>query len=119
MGLSNPALWQLVYLQNFTAEYFDFLQLPIVTFDTPPISQHIIRLKVSSTESRPSWVRAGNASQIVNAGNVSSSIKNLSLILNQDRVVFLEPFTPYFLRFALPKYFTQATVSIFGYTGNI
>lgn len=119
MDLANPSNWQLAYLQNFSSEYFGVLQLPIASFDTPPINQHIIRLKISSTESLPNWSYAGNASQVINAGNVSASIKTLSLVLNQDRVVFLEPFTPYFLRFALPKYFTQATVSIFSFIGAV
>ena len=119
MDLSNPSLWQLAYLQSFTAEYFDFLQLPIATFDTPQISQTVIRLKITSTEAKPSWSRAGNVSQIVNAGNVQSAIKNYGLYLNQDRVLILEPFSPYILRFGLPKWFTQATISIFGFTGSL
>lgn len=117
MDLSNPSLWQLVYLQNFTAEFFGVDQLPIATFDTPSFSNQIIRLKITSADSKPNWTRAGNCSQIIDAGNVQSVIKNYSLFLKQDRVIILEPFTPYFLRFGLPRYFTQATVSIFGYTG--
>ncbi len=117
MDFSNPSLWQLVYLQSLNSEFFGTLQLPIAAFDTPAIAQKIIRLKISSATGKPNWVRAGNASQIINAGNVQSSVKNIPLILNQDQVIFLEPFTPYFLRFGLPKYFTQANISIFGYAG--
>lgn len=116
MDFSNPNAWQLVYLQNFTAEYFGLLQLPIATFDTPAINLTTIRLKVSSSEVSPNWRSAGNVSQIVDAGGVPSSIRNHSLTLNQDRVLILEPVTPYFLRFALPKWFTQATVTIFGFS---
>ena len=119
MDLSNPSLWQLAYLQSFNSEYFGALQLPIATFDTPQISQTVIRLKITSTEAKPSWSRAGNVSQIVNAGNVQSAIKNYGLYLNQDRVLILEPFSPYILRFGLPKWFTQATISIFGFTGSL
>jgi len=116
MNFSNPDKWQLVYLQNFTGQFFGLLQLPIATFDTPQISQTTIRVKVSSSEIKPNWTSGGNLAQIVNAGGVPSSIRNHSLTLNQDRVLILEPVTPYFLRFALPKWFTQATVSIFGFT---
>ncbi|MDX2255568.1 MAG: hypothetical protein NW214_08645 [Pseudanabaenaceae cyanobacterium bins.39] len=119
MDFSNPDKWQLVYLQSFSGQYFGLLQLPIATFDTPEISQQVIRLKVSSTESRPNWVFAGNVSQIVPAGGVASAVQSFSLTLNQDRVIFWEPFTPYVLRFQLPKYFTQATISIFGFTGAL
>ena len=116
MDFSNPSQWQLVYLQNFTAEYFGLLQLPIATFDTPQITLTTIRLKVSSSEVSPSWRSAGNVSQIVDAGGVPSAIRNHSIQLNQGRLLILEPVSPYFLRFALPKWFTQATVSIFGFT---
>ena len=117
MDLGNPSLWQLVYLQSFTAEYFDFLQLPIATFDTPSLTPSVIMLKITSAESKPTWNKAGNVAQIINAGNVQSSIKNHALYLNQDRVLILEPFSPYVLRFGLPKWFSQATISIFGFTG--
>lgn len=116
MDFSNPNLWQLVYLQNFTGEFFGSLQLPIATFDTPLIVQTTLRIKVSSSAARPNWTLAGNLAQIVDAGGVPSSIRNHSLYLNQDRLLILEPVSPYFLRFTLPKWFTQATVSIFGFT---
>lgn len=116
MDLSNPNNWQLVYLQNFTGEFFGILQLPIASFDTQPISQNVIRIKVSSLNTRPNWTFGGSISQVINAGGVNSSIANFSLVLGQDRVIFLEQFSPYFLRFSLPNYFTQATISIFGFT---
>ena len=115
MDLSNPSLWQLVYLQNFTGEYFGTSQLPIATFDTPQITLTTIRLKVSSSKVSPNWRSAGNVSQIVDAGGVPSVIRNHSIPLNQDRLLILEPVNPYFLRFALPKWFTQATVTVFGF----
>jgi hypothetical protein len=115
MDFSNPNQWQLVYLQNFTSDYFGLLQLPIATFDTPQITQTTIRVKVGSAEAKPSWNSGGNLYQIVDAGGVPSSIRNHSLTLNQDRVLILEPVSPYFLRFALPKWFTQATVTVFGF----
>ena len=118
MDLSNPSLWQLVYLQSFTAEFFDFLQLPIATFDTLSFEQRVIRLKVTSSQFTSSRKWAGNFSQIINVGNVQSEIKDYSLYLNQDRVFFLEPFPPFALRFRLAKRLSQATISIFGYTGS-
>lgn len=116
MDLTNPSLWQLVYLQSFTAEFFDFLQLPIATFDTPLFNQRVIRIKVTSTQFTSSRKWAGNFSQVINAGNVLAEIKDYSIYLNQDRVIFLEPFPPFSLRFRLAKRLSQATISIFGYT---
>lgn len=118
MDLSNPSLWQLVYLQNFSGDFFGVDQLPIADFDTPSLTSQIIRLKITSSDSKPNWTRAGNCRQIIDAGNVQSVIKNYSLFLREDRVITLEPFAAYFLRFSLPRYFKQATVSIFGYTGS-
>lgn len=117
MNLSDPSLWSLIYLQSFSGEYFGALQLPIATFDTPVFNLTTIRLKISSNTSRPSWSWGGYVSQIIDAGNVQSVIKKYSLDLGDDRVLILEPFSPYVLRFELPKWLPQSTISIFGYTG--
>lgn len=118
MDFSNPSLWQLVYLQSFLSDYFGTLQLPIPPFTTPLLSQNVIRVKITTTPPKPSWIRAGDMSQVINAGGVQSVIQKYSLNLGENRMLFLEPFSPYVLHFVLPKYFNQATVSIFGYTGN-
>jgi hypothetical protein len=117
MDLSNPTLWQLVYLQSLNGDYFGALQLPIATFDTPSINLTTIRVRITSSIARPSWNWAGRISQIIDAGNVQSVIQKYSLDLGDSRVLILEPFTPYFLRLELPRWLTQATISIFGYTG--
>lgn len=119
MDLSSPTLWQLIYLQSLNGEYFGALQLPIATFDTPSLDLTTIRLKISSSNSRPSWSWGGNAYQVINAGNVQSVIEKYSLDLGDDRVLILKPFSPYVLRFELPRWLSQATISIFGYTGSL
>jgi len=119
MNLSDPSLWSLIYLQSFNSEYFGALQLPIAIFDTPSFDLTMIRLKISSNNSRPSWSWGGNVYQVINAGNVQSVIEKYSLDLGDDRVLILEPFSPYVLRFELPRWLPQATISIFGYTGSL
>ena len=118
MDFSNPSLWQLVYLQSFAGDYFGTLQLPIPPFETPTLSQNVIRVKITTTPSRPSWTRAGSMSQVINAGSTQSIIQKYSLDLGEDRMLFLEPFSPYVLRFGLAKWLPQATISIFGYIGG-
>ncbi len=117
MDFSNPSLWQLVYLQSFAGDYFGTLQLPIPPFETPALTESAIRVKISTVPARPSWSWAGNMSQVIDAGNVQGVIQKYSLDLSEDRVLILEPFSPYILRFGLAKWLPQATISIFGYTG--
>ena len=118
MDFSNPSLWQLVYLQSFAGNYFGTLQLPIPPFETPVLSQNVIRVKVTTIPPRPSWTWAGNMSQVINAGGVQSAVQKYSLDLGEDRMLFLEAYSTYVLRFGLAKWLPQATISIFGYTGG-
>lgn len=118
MSFTDPSLWQLLYLQSFAGDYFGTLQLPIPTFDTPLVSQSIVRVKVTTNPSRPSWESAGHLRQIVNTGNVQACVLKVALDLTEDRMLFLEPISPCILRFSLVKWLPQATISIFGYTGS-
>lgn len=94
------------------------MSIPIDEFDTDPISRRITRIKVTNSRAGSNWTYAGRCEQIVNAGGVPSSVKKYSLDLNIDKVIVWEDFTPYKLRIKFPRYFTQATVSIFGFTGS-
>jgi hypothetical protein len=118
MDLSNPSLWQLSYIQSFNSEFIRALNIPIPEFDTPNFEGRITRIKVTNSRARDNWKYAGRCNQIINAGNVSSAVKTYGLELNQDRVIIWEDFSLYNLRIKFPKYFSQATISIFQYTGS-
>lgn len=119
MDLSNPSLWQLVYLNSFTSEYTRALPVAIGEFETNPIARRITRIKVTNSRAGINWTYAGRCNQIVSAGGVQSSVKKSTLELNTDQVIVWEDFTPYRLRVKFPKYFTQATISIYEYLGVI
>ena len=117
MDLSNPSQWVLRYVQNFSSEYIRGLGLPISPFDTGELSDLILRVKVTSTTAKTNWVYAGKATQVIDAGNVETDADELYLKLDKPLLWIPKEFISYKLRVRLPKYFTQATISIFGYTG--
>ena len=117
MDLSNPSNWQLRYLQSFASSYVVALSIPIPTFDTPDLSDRILRVRVTSSNAKPSWSRAGKALQIINAGSVETEAGYLALRLNDSLLWQLQDFGSCKLRVTFPKYLTQATISIYGYTG--
>ena len=117
MDLSNPSLWQLVYLQSFSGNYFGTLRLPIPPFESPQLFKKVIRVKITTIPARPSLNWAGNMNQVINAGNVQTVIQKYSLNIGEDRAIFLEDFTPYILRFRLARWLPQATISIYEFSG--
>jgi hypothetical protein len=119
MDLSNSSLWRLVYVNNFTSEYIRALSIPIGEFETDPISRRITRIRVTNSRAGDNWTYAGHCRQIINAGGVSSSVKKQSLDLNIDNVIIWEDFSSYKLRIKFPRYFTQATITIYEYIGVI
>jgi hypothetical protein len=120
MSFDDPSLWSLRYLQSFTSANIGAFYPPIAPFDTPPLTDANLRVLITNSTANDNWTYAGRASQFVDAGSVNSSLSNLTLRLNEPRVWQLPPqFSPYFLRFFLPRYFKQATISIFGFTGSL
>jgi hypothetical protein len=117
MDLSNPSLWVIRYVQSFTGDAVLGLDVPIPVFDTPDLSDRFLRVKVTSSTAKSNWVYGGSAKQIISAGGVEAVNKRIGLELNQVLLVDLPGFSVYKLRVKLPRYFTQATISIFGYTG--
>jgi len=90
---------------------------PIPPFDTPILTDASLRILITSSTANANWTYAGRVSQFVNAGGVNSVTETLSLRLNEPKIWQLPAeFSQYSLRFNLPRYFKQATVSIFGYT---
>jgi hypothetical protein len=110
-------MWTLRYLQNFNSANIGLFYAPIPTFITPVFTDRIIRARMTSTQAQSNWTRAGRVSQVVNAGNVEAVTESIYLRLGESRLWQLEDFGDYKLQVSFPKYFRQATVSIFGYTG--
>ena len=119
MDLSNPSQWVLRYLQSFTSESIRALDLPIPTFETSEFGDRFIRVRVTNSFAKTNWVYAGKAKQVVNAGGVPTITNSKSLELNNFVLWDLQGFDSYKLRISFPRYFTQATISIFGYIGPI
>jgi hypothetical protein len=119
MSFDDPSLWSLRYLQSFTSANIGAFYPPIVPFDTPLLTDANLRILITNSMANDDWTYAGRVSQFINTGSVNASLSNLSLRLNEPKVWQLSPeFSQYFLRFFLPRYFKQATISIFGYTGT-
>ncbi|ELS32792.1 MULTISPECIES: hypothetical protein [Pseudanabaena] len=119
MDLSNPSNWSLRYVQSFTSDYIRGLGLPIPVFDTDTLSDRLLRVRVTSSTAKDTWTYAGRATQVIDAGGVDTDLDSLYMKLNVSLLWQLQDFGSYRLRVAFPKYFTQATISIFGYTGSL
>ena len=119
MNLSNPSDWNLRYLQSFASASIRALDFPIPPFQTSQFSDRFIRIRVTSSTAKSSWRYAGKASQIIDAGGLETVSDRRSLELNDFILWDLQQFDSYKLRISLPRYFSQATISIFGYTGSI
>ncbi|WP_055077664.1 hypothetical protein [Pseudanabaena sp. 'Roaring Creek'] len=117
--ISDPSQWQLLFLQNFSGEYFGVSQMPIPKFDTPIFSNSLVRVKITSSNALATWVRAGRVSQVVDAGGVGSVFATHFMTLDEYKIIDCSKFASYSLRVSLPKYFKQATISIFGYAGAL
>lgn len=119
MSFDNPALWSLRYLQSFNSANIGLFYPAIPAFDTPILTDLNLRVLITNSEAKDTWTYAGRATQFVSAGGVNTAVINQGFRLNEPKLLELEPqFSQYFLRFNLPRYFKQATVSIFGYTGT-
>lgn len=120
MSFDDPSLWSLRYLQSFTSANIGLYFPPIPAFDTPILTDANLRILITNSTAKDNWTYAGRVGQFVNAGGVNSSVSNLSLKLDEPKIWQLAPeFSQYSLRFFLPRYFKQATVSIFGFTGSL
>lgn len=119
MVLADPSKWALRYIQSFTSESVLALKLPIPTFTTSDLSDAILRIRVTSVTASDTWYRAGRIGQIIDAGGVDAEVDSKSLRLNDSLLWQLQDFGGYKLRVRLPHYFTQATISIFGYVGSL
>lgn len=120
MSFDDPSLWTLRYLQSFTSANTGLYYPSIPAFDTPVLTDANLRILITNSQARENWTYAGRVSQFVNAGGVNASVSSLSLRLNEPKVWQLPTeFSQYSLRVFLPRYFKQATISIFGYTGTI
>jgi len=120
MSFDDPSLWTLRYLQSFASANIGLFYPAIPAFDTPTLSDRNLRVLITSSEAKDTWTYAGRASQFVNAGGVNSVVVSQTFRLNEPKYLQLSADFPlYFLRFNLPRYFRQATVSIFGFTGEL
>lgn len=119
MDLSNPDLWVIRYIQSFTGDAVRGLDIPIPVFDTPGLGDRFIRVRVTSSTARANWSFAGTAKQIISAGGVESVNQRFRFELNDSLLCDLPDFNLYKLRIKFPRYFTQATISIFGYVGSL
>jgi len=117
MDLSNPNDWILRQVQSFTGDAIRGLDLPIPSFETAQLGDRYLRIRVTSTTAKTNWVYAGKATQIVDAGNVDTDADELYLKLGKPLLWIPKEFGSYKLRVRFPKYFTQATMSVFGFIG--
>jgi hypothetical protein len=118
MDLSNPNLWELRYIQSFTGDAVRGLDVPIPVFETGQLSDEIIRVRITNSTARDNWTFGGTAKQIINAGGVDTVAGSLSLQLNESLLWILQDYDSYKLKIKLPRYFKQATLSIFAYTNT-
>lgn len=119
MNLSSPSDWSLRYVQSFTSESIRALDIPIPAFQTPELNDRFLRIRVTNSTAKANWTYAGKAKQVVNAGGVETLYDRKLLELNNFVLWDLQQFDTYKLRVTFPRYFSQATISIFGYTGSI
>jgi hypothetical protein len=120
MSFNDPSLWALRYLQSFSSANIGLQFPPIPPFDTPNLNDANLRILITNSMASENWTYAGRVSQLVDAGGVNSVTETLSLRLNEPKIWQLPvEFSQYSLRFFLPRYFKQATVSIFGFTGSL
>jgi hypothetical protein len=106
-------------VQSFASANIGLFYPSIPEFDTPILSDLNLRVLITSSEVRQNWTYAGRASQFVNLGGVNTSVFRETFRIAEPNYLKLSPqFPQYFLRFKLPVYFKQATISIFGYTGT-
>ena len=117
MDLSNPNDWIIRQVQSFTGDAIRGLDLPIPSFETAQLGDKYLRIRVTSTTAKTNWVYAGKATQVIDAGNVDTDADELYLKLGKPLLWIPKEFASYKLRVRLPKYFTQATMSIFGFIG--
>lgn len=119
MSFDDPSLWSLRYLQSFASANIGLFYPAIPPFNTPNLTDLRLRILITSSEAKDNWTYAGRVSQFINAGGVDAVVLNQGLRLAEPKYLELSPqFSQYFLRFNLPRYFKQATISIFGYTGS-
>jgi hypothetical protein len=120
MSFDDPSLWSLRYLQSFSSVNIGLYYPAIPPFDTPILTDTNLRILITNSEASENWTYAGRIHQLVNAGGVNSVVSAISLGLNEPRIWQLPPeFSQYSLRLFLPRYFKQATVSIFGFIGTL
>lgn len=105
-------------MQSFSSANIGLFYPAIPPFDTPLLSDRVIRVRITSNQAQDNWTFAGSAKQVVNAGGVDSVKAIKSFELNDSILWELVNTQSYRLRVKLPRYFKQATVSIFGYTGD-
>jgi hypothetical protein len=120
MSFNDPSQWSLRYLQSFSSANIGLFYPAIPPFDTPILTEENLRVLITSSTANANWTYAGRISQLVDAGGVNSVVSSLSLRLNEPKIWQLPTeFSQYSLRLFLPRYFKQATISIFGYTGSL
>lgn len=117
MNLSNPHDWIIRQVESFTSDAIRGLNLPIPPFETIQLGDRYLRIEVTSTTAKTNWVYAGKATQVVDAGNVDTDADELHLKLAKPLLWIPKEFASYKLRVRFPKYFTQATMSVFGFIG--
>ena len=106
-------------MQSFASANIGLFYPAIPPFDTPLLSDRVLRVRITSNMAQDNWTFAGSAKQLVDAGGVDLVKAFKSFDLNESVLWELDSSQAYKLRVRLPRYFKQATVSIFGYTGGL
>jgi len=130
LQLGNTANWQLLFSSSYEAIVFTtdegaYVAAPIPDIEVPVILDKFI-LAVRITTSVPpksDWNFAGKVKQklftgITIDGQDATRVKTQPLFLNQLNLVMFEKISAsYSISIKVPKWFTNAVVSIWQYTG--
>jgi hypothetical protein len=117
LDIGNSTLWDFTDSQLISRTGKNFLyQLPL------RISTPVIFVFVSIPNRLPTWYTAGWINQFVASNVLSTNVDNLTFYkkinLGANVVSFPQSYSDYTFSIVFPNWFTQATVSVYTFTGN-
>jgi len=119
IDLENSENWEPRLAQSFTTNLETPLAEYAPNFD---FTSNIICCLVDNSEALPTWYSAGWISQKINlpfGPNTRGSTSNKRLRLREKQLLIFSKLTPtYKISIYFPKWFTQASVTVWEYTGS-
>lgn len=118
LDLENVENWQPRLAQFFASSPNNSLPEYAPNFD---FNSNIIAVLVDNSEALDSWYSAGWINQKINlpfGPTVASSVNNTRLRLRQKQLLIFPKLVPtYKISVRFPKWFTQASITVWEYTG--